>query len=152
MTFKLIVEGFRDGGTIPRLHSCDGQDLSPRLTWENTPVMTKSFALIVDDPDAPMGTWNHWLLWDISADMLQLAEGYQPGSVGVDGNSDFGRLGYGGPCPPRGHGEHRYFFKLHALDVVSLGLQEGAGRRELDAALRDHVLAEAQYMGRYERK
>jgi Raf kinase inhibitor-like YbhB/YbcL family protein len=114
--------------------------------------MAKSFALIVDDPDAPAGTWNHWLLWDIPAERATLAAGYRPGQVGVDGTNDFGRLGYGGPCPPHGHGEHRYFFKLHALDVASLGLAGGAGRDELEAALKGHVLAEARYMGRYERK
>ena len=152
MTFKLTVEGFRDGGAIPRLHSCDGEDLSPALAWEGAPATAKSFALIVDDPDAPMGTWNHWLLWDIPPEKSRIEAGYRPGSAGVDGTSDFRRRGYGGPCPPKGHGEHRYFFKLHALDVESLGVAAGAGRSELDSALRGHVLAEAQYMGRYERE
>ena len=115
-------------------------------------MTTKSFALIVDDPDAPVGTWNHWLLWDIPRPADSIAEGYKPRTLGVDGANDFGNAGYGGPCPPRGHGQHRYFFKLFALDVASLNLAAGAKRAGLDSAIRGHVLAEAQYMGRYERK
>ena len=151
MSFRLTVEGFREGDTIPERHTCEGADVSPVLSWEEAPATAQSFALIVDDPDAPVGTWNHWLLWDIPATVNSLAEGCRPGDVGVDGTSDFGRPGYGGPCPPRGHGQHRYFFKLYAVDVPSLGLPAGAKRAALDAALRDHVLAEAQYMGRFER-
>jgi Raf kinase inhibitor-like YbhB/YbcL family protein len=152
MTFKLTVDGFREGATIPRKHTCEGKDLSPAIAWENAPGTTKSFALIVDDPDAPAGTWNHWLLWDIPAGTSQINEGFRPGALGAGGTNDFGNTGYGGPCPPPGHGPHRYFFKLYALDVASLDLPEGAKRDKLDAAMRDHVLAEAQYMGRYERK
>lgn len=152
MTFKLTIKGFREGDTIPKRYTCEGADLSPALEWEDAPATAKSFALIVDDPDAPAGTWNHWLLWDIPASVQRLDEGFRPGNVGVSGKSDFGRTGYGGPCPPRGHGAHRYFFKLYALDVDSLGLREKAKRADLDRALRGHVLAEAQYMGRYERR
>ncbi|MCP5109370.1 MAG: YbhB/YbcL family Raf kinase inhibitor-like protein [bacterium] len=151
MTFKLTVDGFREGGTVPRRHTCDGEDLSPALEWEDAPVTTKSFVLIVDDPDAPVGTWNHWLLWDIPTDVNTIAESYRPGTLGVDGTSDFGRAGYGGPCPPRGHGQHRYFFKVLAMDVASIELPARAKRAALDNAVRGHVLAEAQYMGRYER-
>ena len=152
MTFRLTVEGFREGGTIPRRHTCEGEDVSPALFWEDAPPTAKSFALVMDDPDAPAGTWNHWLLWDIPAGVTRIEEGFRPGSLGVSGTNDFGKPGYGGPCPPRGHGPHRYYFRLYALDVESLGLAEGARRAQLDAALRGHVLDEAQYMGRYERR
>jgi len=152
MTFRLTVEGFREGDTIPRRHTCEGEDVSPALSWEDAPPTAKSFALIMDDPDAPAGTWNHWLLWDIPAGVNRIEEGFQPGSLGVSGTNDFGKPGYGGPCPPRGHGPHRYYFRLYALDVESLGLAAGARRAQLDAALRGHILDEAQYMGRYERR
>lgn len=152
MAFKLIVGAFSDGGSIPRLHTCEGADLSPALEWTDAPAQTQSLALIVDDPDAPVGTWNHWLLYDIAPTVHSLAQGFQPGQAGVSGTNDFGKQGYGGPCPPKGHGPHRYYFKLFALNVPSLGLKAGAKRAELDRALKGHILAEAQYMGRYERK
>lgn len=152
MAFKLIITAFPEGGDIPKPHTCDGADLSPALEWSDEPAQTRSFALIVDDPDAPVGTWNHWLLWDIPAGTHSLPQGFKPGSVGLGGTNDFGKRGYGGPCPPRGHGKHRYFFKLFALDVPSLKLSEGARRAELDRVMRDHLAAQAQWMGRYERK
>jgi hypothetical protein len=99
-----------------------------------------------------VGTWNHWLLYDIPAAVHSLAQGYRPGQLGVSGTNDFGKQGYGGPCPPKGHGPHRYFFKLYAVGAASLGLKAGAKRAEIDRALRGHVLGEVQYMGRYERK
>ncbi len=152
MALKLVIGAFPEGGAIPKLHTCDGADLSPALEWSGEPAGTRSFALIVDDPDAPAGTWNHWLLWDLPAGVHALAQGFKPGQAGVSGTNDFGRRGYGGPCPPRGHGPHRYFFKLYALGVESLKLAEGARRAELDRALGKQVLAQAQYMGRYERR
>jgi Raf kinase inhibitor-like YbhB/YbcL family protein len=152
MTFKLIVDAFREGATIPRRHSCDGENLSPALAWENVPLAARSLALIVDDPDAPARTWNHWLLWDLPAGVEAVEEGFQPGDAGVSGTNDLDSLGYGGPCPPRGHGAHRYYIRLYALDVESLELGAGARRGQLDGALRGHVLAEALYMGRYERR
>jgi Raf kinase inhibitor-like YbhB/YbcL family protein len=152
MAFKLNVAGFVEGAAIPRLNTCDGGDVSPALEWSGEPADTASFTLVMDDPDAPVGTWNHWLLYDIPSPVHSLAQGYKPGQVGVIGTNDFGRLGYGGPCPPKGHGPHRYFFRLYAVGVASLGLKAGAKRPELDRALRGHVLAEAQFMGRYERK
>jgi Raf kinase inhibitor-like YbhB/YbcL family protein len=124
-------------------------DVSPAIEWSEPPDGTKSFALIVDDPDAPVGTWNHWLLWDIPGDRIDLTEGTR---VGVSGTNDFGKSGYGGPCPPKGHGPHRYFFRLYALNAKSLHLKAGAKRSELDATLREHKSAEATYMGVYERK
>lgn len=152
MAMKLVIGAFAEGAIIPKLHTCDGADLSPALEWSGEPPGTRSFALIVDDPDAPVGIWNHWLLWDIPAGVHAIAQGFKPGQLGVSGTNDFGKQGYGGPCPPRGHGPHRYFFKLYALDVESLKLAAGARRAELDRAMKGHVLAEAQYMGRYERR
>ncbi len=152
MAFKVMSNAFAEGATIPKIHTCDGADLSPALEWSGEPAKTGSFALIVDDPDAPVGTWNHWLLWDIPATAHTLAQGFKPGQAGVSGVNDFGKPGYGGPCPPRGHGAHRYFFKLMAVDVPALGLKVGARRAGLDRALKGHVLEEARYMGRYERR
>jgi Raf kinase inhibitor-like YbhB/YbcL family protein len=152
MAFKLIVSAFSEGANIPKQHTCEGADVSPALEWSGEPAETASFTLIMDDPDAPAGTWNHWLLFDIPATAHSLAQGYKPGQLGVSGTSDFGRPGYGGPCPPKGHGPHRYFFRLYAVRAASLGLKPGARRSEIDHALRGQVLAETQYMGRYERK
>ena len=149
MSFQLTVAGFAEGSTIPRRHTCEGEDLSPALKWSGAPAETRGFALIMDDPDAPAGTWNHWLLYDIPAATSELPEAAK---LGLSGTNDFGRSGYGGPCPPRGHGPHRYFFKLMALKVSSLGIPAGAKRADLDRTLKDQVLAEARYMGRYERK
>ena len=128
MAFRLIIHAFRDQDTIPKLHTCEGADLSPALEWEGEPAGTKSFALIMDDPDAPAGVWNHWLLFDIPASLHALAQGFKPGQAGQSGANDFGHPGYGGPCPPKGHGPHRYFFKLFAVGVPSLGLSSGARR------------------------
>jgi Raf kinase inhibitor-like YbhB/YbcL family protein len=152
MAFQLISSAFPEGGMIPRLHTCDGADLSPSLEWSGVPAETRSLALIMDDPDAPGGVWNHWLLYDLSPSVSALAQGYKTGSLGKSGKNDFGRLGYGGPCPPRGHGAHRYYFRLYAVLVPSLGLPEGARRADLDRALRGQVIGETQYLGRYERK
>lgn len=152
MHLKLLISAFPEGGTIPRLHTGEGADLSPAIEWSGAPAETQSFALIVDDPDAPVGTWTHWLLWDIPATARSLAQAYKPGAAEVEGANDFGRTGYGGPMPPKGHGPHRYFFKLFALDVASLGVSANARRAAVDHAIQGHVLAAAQYMGRFERR
>ena len=152
MSFSLEIKAFGYGKLIPLGHTCDGEDISPELSWIDTPPDTKSFVLIVDDPDAPGGTWNHWLLCAISASTSRLAQGFEPGQVGISGQNDFDRLGYGGPCPPPGHGPHRYFFRLYAVDVPALGLTEGANRKAIDNALKGRILAKAEYMGTYERK
>ncbi len=152
MPFKLIVEAFSEGELIPKRYTCEGTDVAPPLTWGGEPQGTQSFALIMDDPDAPAGTWNHWLLFDIPASVHALPEGHKAGQDSVSGTNDFGKLGYGGPCPPRGHGPHRYFFKLFALSTPSLKLARGARRSEIDRAMRGQILAETQQMGRYERK
>ena len=150
MTFTLTIAAFTDGGLIPAKFTCEGANVSPELRWTDAPANTRSYALIVDDPDAPAGTFTHWVLFDMPAERSSLAEG--AGAIGVAGKNDFGRAGYGGPCPPRGHGPHRYTFTLHALDIASLKLKAGTGRREMETALRGHILAQAAYLGRYERK
>ena len=151
MAFKLFSSTFSDGGWIPSLHTCEGADVSPSLEWSGEPAGTRSFALVVDDPDAPSGTWTHWLLFDIPPTVHTMAQGYKAGSVGVSGKNDFGKLGYGGPCPPKGHGPHRYFFKLCALDVATLEITAGVTAAGVTRALEGHVLGEARYMGRFER-
>lgn len=152
MSFKLVLSAFADGAVIPKLHTCEGADLAPALEWSGEPEGTKSFALIVDDPDAPGGTWNHCLLFDLPPEVHTLPQGFKPGHLTVSGTNDFGRTGYNGPCPPKGHGPHRYSFKVFAVDVPSLDIAPGAKRAEIERALRGHVLARAEYMGRYERK
>ena len=152
MAMRLIIAAFAEGGTIPALHTCEAADLSPAIEWTGTPSEAKSFALIVDDPDAPGGVWNHWLLFDIPPAVHAIAQGFKPGQVGESGTNDFGRIGYNGPCPPKRGGPHRYYFKLYALDVAKLDLKKGAERASLDRALKGHVIGEAQYMGRCERK
>jgi Raf kinase inhibitor-like YbhB/YbcL family protein len=152
MAMKLIIPAFAAGGIIPRVHTCDGADLSPAIEWTGEPAGSKSFALIVDDPDAPAGTWNHWLLWDLRAAVHSLAQGWKPRDPGRTGTNDFGKKGYGGPYPPRGHGPHRYFFRLYVLDVASLSLEEGSRRAALDRTLKNHILAHEEYMGRYRRR
>jgi Raf kinase inhibitor-like YbhB/YbcL family protein len=152
MALTLSTAAFANGGVIPARHTCEGADESPPLSWSGAPDGAHSFALIAEDPDAPVGAWIHWLLWDIPVSTASLPPGFEPGSGGVSGRNDFGRRGYGGPCPPRGHGPHRYFFRLFAVDQASLGLAEGSSRRALDNALAGHVLAKAEYMGTCERK
>ena len=150
MSFTLTVKGFENGGVIPRKFTCDGPDASPALEWSGEPAGTQSFALIVDDPDAPAGTWNHWLLWDIPAHVHALAEGFRPGTAGSSGRNDFGKPGYGGPCPPQG-APHRYYFTLYAIDRPALGLPPDSRRADLDRALHGRVLGKAQYLGKYGR-
>jgi Raf kinase inhibitor-like YbhB/YbcL family protein len=152
MPLKLTINAFPEGEVIPALFTCEGADVSPSLEWSGAPDQTKSFAIITDDPDAPGGVWTHWLLFDLPASVHSLAQGYKPGGLGINGKNDFGKQGYGGPCPPKGHGPHRYFFKLYAVGVPSLGLKAGVGRAEIEKTMRGHILAETQYMGRFERK
>ena len=152
MAMKLVIAAFPEGATVPKLHTCEGADLSPALEWSGAPAGTKSFALIVDDPDAPGGTWNHWLLFNVPASEHAIAQGFKPGKLADTGSNDFGNPGYNGPCPPKGHGPHRYFFKLFALDVPRLNLKPGASRADLDRAMRGHIIGQTQYIGRYERK
>jgi Raf kinase inhibitor-like YbhB/YbcL family protein len=152
MDFIMRVEGFPAQGSIPVKYTCTGSNHSPALTWSDPPQGTKSFALIMDDPDAPGGVWNHWLLWNIPPTISGLGENAHLPSPARSGTNDFGRTGYGGPCPPKGHGPHRYFFRLFALNVETIGLSAAARRAELDRIMAPHILARAEYMGRFERK
>jgi hypothetical protein len=152
MPFAITVGGFPDGAAIPPKHTCEGANSSPPLTWSGAPAGARSFALILDDPDAPGGVWTHWLLWNIPATVSGLEESARPRGPIRAGTNDFGKPGYGGPCPPRGHGPHRYFFRLFALDVEDLGLGAGARREELVRVLGPHILATCEYLGRFERK
>jgi Raf kinase inhibitor-like YbhB/YbcL family protein len=151
MSLQLLSQSFAEGGWIPELYSCKGADLSPPLKWSGEPRDVRSFALVMEDPDAPSGTFCHWLVYDILPGVHNLAKGLKPGSVGASGINDFGRPGYGGPCPPKGSA-HRYYFRLYALDINALGLRPGVGRRELLRAMNGHILAETQYMGRFQRR
>lgn len=143
---KISSSAFTDGGSIPSKYTCDGNDTSPPLTFAGVPTAAKSLALIVDDPDAPGGTFDHWIVWNIPADATSVAEGQSP--QGVAGRNGFGKNGYGGPCPPGG--EHRYFFKLYALDTM-VNLPQSSTKANLQKAMSGHTLAEAQTMGKYKR-
>jgi Raf kinase inhibitor-like YbhB/YbcL family protein len=145
--FVLQSSAFEHGGPIPGRHSCEGEDLSPPLSWSGAPQGTRSLALVVDDPDAPAGTFTHWLGWGLDPGAQGLDEGE---AAPVEGRNDFGTSGYRGPCPPPGHGRHRYFCRLCALDFDP-GLRSGAGKRELERALEGHTLAVAELIGTYER-
>jgi Raf kinase inhibitor-like YbhB/YbcL family protein len=143
---------FSENGMIPRRYCCNGSDISPALSWEGVPEGTRSLALICDDPDAPAGTWVHWVLFNIPPGEKGLPPDIGPQAAlsngAVQGTNDFGRLGYGGPCPPRG--THRYYFKLYALDTI-LSLDAGAAKTQVEAAMKGHILAQAQLMGKYRR-
>jgi Raf kinase inhibitor-like YbhB/YbcL family protein len=144
---------FANGGEIPKRYTCGGADLSPALGWNGVSPAAHSLALIVDDPDAPGGTWTHWLIWNIPAHLTALPEGVPAEDIlengARQGRNDFHRIGYGGPCPPPGKA-HRYFFKLHALDTA-LDLKAGASRKELDRAMKRHIVSQAEWMGTYRR-
>jgi Raf kinase inhibitor-like YbhB/YbcL family protein len=154
MAFELQSSAFSSGGAIPVKHTCDGPDLSPALRWTDPPPKTTSFALIVDDPDAPVGTWVHWVLYGIAAAVRELPEGVPARetvtSIGVQGTNDFRKIGYGGPCPPRGPA-HRYLFKLYALDA-ELTLPARKTKTDVLNAMEGHVLGQAELMGRYQRR
>jgi Raf kinase inhibitor-like YbhB/YbcL family protein len=144
---QITSDAFDDGATIPSRFTCDGEDVPPLLRWADPPTGTKSFALIVDDPDAPGGTFHHWGLYDIPSSARQVGE---DGSA-REARNDFGQTGYGGPCPPRGQGPHRYRFRLLALDVARLPLAAGAAVSKVEPAAQPHVLASAVLTGHYER-
>jgi len=155
MAFSLTSGAFKDGTAIPVKHTCDGADVSPPLAWSGPPEGTRSFALIVDDPDAPAGTWVHWVLYNVPAAVSELPENVaKVESLDLDGarqgRNDFRRPGYGGPCPPAGPA-HRYFFKLYALDAP-LKLKAGAQNKDIEAAMQGHVLGSAQLIGTYARQ
>ena len=151
--WNLQSSAVKDGQPIDRKHTCDGDDLSPPLAWSTIPSGAKSLALVVDDPDAPSGTFTHWLLWGMGPDRTSLPEGLpkqaEVAAVGRQGTSGFGKVGYGGPCPPTGS-PHRYRFKLYGLSG-QLDLAAGAGRDDLDKAISGHVVAYAIVTGTYRR-
>jgi Raf kinase inhibitor-like YbhB/YbcL family protein len=146
-TMKITSSAFHEGGDIPSKFTCDGSDTSPSLQITGVPSGAKSLVLIADDPDAPGGLFTHWLVWNISPQTNSIAEGSAP--KGVQGANDFGKSGYRGPCPPPG--THRYSFKIFALDR-DLELRSGARRSQVDAAMKGHVIAQGELVGRYTRK
>ena len=152
MAIQLTSEAFSDGTMIPKRFTCDGEDRSPPLSWSGLPTETASLALICDDPDAPVGTWDHWVLFNIPASATGLPENVSAKATlddgSVHGNNSWGRLGYGGPCPPGG--THRYFFKLYALDI-ELDLKTGATKSQLVKAMEGNILDQGQLMGKYRR-
>jgi hypothetical protein len=153
MSFQIATSAFSNGGMIPKQFTCDGPDVSPQLSWKEVPVGTQSFALIVDDPDAPAGTWVHWVVYNLPADTRELPEGVQKQEQlargALQGRNDFRKIGYGGPCPPRGP-SHRYYFKLYSLDA-KLNLKVGATKADLERAMKGHVVGETELMGQYGR-
>jgi len=152
MDISITSMAFEEGGMIPRKYTCDGADVSPPLAWTGVSEGAKTIALISDDPDAPVGTWVHWVLFNLPAAEKGLPEAVPPDKElkngAKQGRNDFRRIGYGGPCPPGG--THRYFFKLYALDIV-LNLPVGATKAELLKAMEGHILAQGQLMGKYRR-
>lgn len=156
-TIRLECSAFKEGGTIPKVYTCDGTDTSPPLEWSGVPEAARSLSLIVEDPDAPVGTFTHWVLFNLPSDLKGLSEGIPPGgevkltpggATARQGKNDFGKFGYGGPCPPSG--THRYLFLLYALDTRP-DLKPGTTRQQLLQDLKGHILAEGRLMGRYTR-
>ena len=151
-TLKLSSSAFDPDGLIPAKYTCDGENRSPALSWDAPPAATRSLVLLVSDPDAPGKTFIHWVLYDLPPETRQLPEGIKADPIlvqgGVQGKSDFGKYGYGGPCPPQG--THRYVFTLYALDTV-LDLPPGAKQADVLKAIEGHILAQAELIGRYGR-
>jgi Raf kinase inhibitor-like YbhB/YbcL family protein len=147
MGIQITSTAFSEGGKIPRIYTCDDQNLSPPLSWTGVPTNTVSLALTMDDPDAPSGTWVHWVVYNLPPDITSLEQGKI--GLGVEGKNDFNRSGYGGPCPPRGS-NHRYYIKLYALDT-KLDLKSGATKAQVENTMKGHILAQGQLMGRYNR-
>ncbi len=148
---KLVSSAFADGATIPRRFTCDGENFSPPLQWSSAPEGTRSFVLLCDDPDAPAGTWHHWAAYDIPPTMTELVEGTAQKTKLKQAVNDFRKTGYGGPCPPHGHGPHHYHFRLLALSADHLRAQPNASCRDVEREARKFTLAEATLIGRYER-
>lgn len=152
MSIELTSDVFSEGEMIPSEFTCDGEDISPPLRWKNLPEGTKSIAIVSDDPDAPSGTWVHWVIYNIPADKQGLQQDFptdeklQDGTT--QGKNDFGRTGYGGPCPPGG--THRYYFRIYALDTDPL-LKPGLTKKELLENIKSHIIDEGELMGRYSR-
>lgn len=153
MALTISSSSFTNGAVIPKKFTCEGPDVSPQLAWGEPPSATKSFALLVDDPDAPVGNWNHWTMWNLQSSSRGLPEDVSKQARLPDGSrqgvNDFRKTGYNGPCPPAGK-PHRYFFKLFALDT-QLDLKPEAGKKELESAMKGHILAQGEWMGVYKR-
>lgn len=153
MEIKVTSAAFKEGEIIPSKYTCDGDNISPQIAWTNFPDNTKSFVLISDDPDAPMGTWVHWVVYNIPINVTELKEHFPKDSQfengTMQGTTDFKRIGYGGPCPPSG--THRYFFKIYALDIV-LNVRPGLSKKEILKEMEGHIIAQGQLMGKYKRK
>lgn len=153
MAFTLTTPAFATGATIPDRYTCKGEDVSPALQWEGAPAKTGSFAIVMDDPDAPAGVWVHWVIWNLPPSMAGLQQGiFKAGRLvdgSLEGRNSFGKTGYNGPCPPPGQ-THRYFFRIYALDGY-LDLSDEVDRSRLDNAMKGHVLAETEYMGTFHR-
>ena len=148
---KITSPSFADGGPIPSKYTCDGENVSPALSWEQVPPAARAFTLICDDPDAPAGTWVHWVLYDLPAALPEAAEATAQLPAGTSqGRNDFRQSGYGGPCPPKGT-SHRYYFKLYALDRT-LGLTPGATKADVEKAMKGQIMGEGHVMGTYKRK
>lgn len=157
MAFTITSSAFQNGSDIPKKYTCEGADVSPPLAWNGAPAAAVSFALIMDDPDAPPGTWVHWIIYDLPAATIQLPEGVAKSETGPAGSKQglvwgvdaFSRVGYFGPCPPPGS-PHRYYFKLYALDTL-LNLPAKAAKPQLEAKMKGHILGQANLMGKYKR-
>lgn len=148
---KITSDAFAEKGIIKAKYTCDGGNINSRIFFENVPSGAKSLAFIMDDPDATGGgTFTHWIVWNIPPDTKEIAEDSVPSNA-IEGETDFGKSGYGGPCPPKGNAPHRYFFTLYALDAA-LQLRAGASREELEEKMKGHIIEEARYMGLYGRK
>ncbi|MCD6569638.1 MAG: YbhB/YbcL family Raf kinase inhibitor-like protein [Deltaproteobacteria bacterium] len=152
MEIKITSPTFEQGSMIPDIYTCKGKDISPPLSWGSAPDGAESICLICDDPDAPMGTWVHWVIYNIPPDTTSLPEDVPPRGVlengAEQGTNDFRKIGYDGPCPP--FGTHRYYFKIYALDT-KLDIKPGATKKELLKAIKGHILAQGQLMGRYKK-
>ncbi|MDX1628953.1 MAG: YbhB/YbcL family Raf kinase inhibitor-like protein [Fulvivirga sp.] len=154
MAFNITTTAFEEGKSFPKKHTCEGDDLSPPLRWDGEPKGTVTFALIMEDPDAPGGTFTHWMMYNIPASTHELEEiipiQKNLGNGAHQGQNDFGNIGYGGPCPPKGDGDHRYYFKIFALSK-KLPPESANSREDFYRAIEEHVLDEAQYMGKFSR-
>ena len=148
---KLVSSAFADGAAIPRRFTCDGENISPPLQWSEAPAGTQSFALLCDDPDAPGGTWHHWAAYDLPSTLTELAGGAAQNPGIRQAVNDFRKSGYGGPCPPHGHGPHHYHFRLLALSTAQLQAKANVSCRDIEREARKSVIAEAILVGWYER-
>lgn len=148
---QLVSSAFADGAAIPRRFTCDGDNTSPPLQWSGAPAGTRSFVLLCDDPDAPGGTWHHWAAYDIAATVDELAKGAAQNTTMKQAVNDFRKSGYGGPCPPHGHGPHHYHFRLLAVSTEHLRVEANASCRDVEREARKHLLAEAILVGWYEK-